>query len=139
MIQHALIQATRADDRGVRHRGFHVIRKNVAPVAVLVEGGFLSNPEECRQVAHPGYRDLQAWAIASAIAQFMGHYQTEPPQRPSLLVSHGHRPDTQGGSHRAKQRILPRPVRTHHPVVATVTKPAAFTKRLAQKMVKVWR
>ncbi len=94
LVQNALVRSTHAHDRGVRHRGFHVLRKNVAPVSILVEGGFLTNIRERAKVAHPSYRDVQARAIASAIAMFMGRSQA--PQRsthPSLLV--GLRPQQQ--------------------------------------------
>lgn len=132
LIQNALIQATGAHDRGVQHRGFHVIRKNVTPVAVLVEGGFLSHGNERRKIAHPGYRDLQARAIASAIAMFMGQPHSGKRNAPPILVQNRQAPPRGGAtgqlimasapaaqispSHSAKARALwRRPVSVQRP------------------------
>lgn len=86
LIQNALIQGTGAEDRGVRNRGFHVLKNNKAPVAVLVEGGFISNLHERLKVSHPGYRDTQAQAIASAIATFLGRPAPSRRAQPGLMV-----------------------------------------------------
>ncbi len=71
-IQGELIRVTQAENRGVRRGNFAVIRKNQAPVSVLVEGGFLTNTLERRKVADPAYRKLQAAAIANGIARYLG-------------------------------------------------------------------
>lgn len=87
-IQQALIGRTQAFDRGIKQRkNLGVLRSNKAPVAVLIEGGFLSNPTERSYIAHPGYRDLQALAIAEAIAGYVGKPLRPTPAR-VFQVSH---------------------------------------------------
>jgi len=51
-------------------RDLLVIREAKRP-AVLVEVGFLSNPDEARQLAGPGYQDALANAIADAVVHFL--------------------------------------------------------------------
>jgi len=66
-IHRELLSATQALDGGVRRARFiSVIRAQGRP-AVLVEGGFLSNPAEARRVATPAYRQKLAEALARAI------------------------------------------------------------------------
>jgi N-acetylmuramoyl-L-alanine amidase len=43
-----------------------VLRNQNRP-AVLVEGGYLSNPEEARKIATPEYRQILAEAVARAL------------------------------------------------------------------------
>jgi N-acetylmuramoyl-L-alanine amidase len=59
-------QTWRTEDRGLRRRGFYVIRKTRIP-SVLVEGGFLTNRDEARTISKPEYRQRLAMAIASGI------------------------------------------------------------------------
>jgi N-acetylmuramoyl-L-alanine amidase len=61
-----VIAAMESIDRGIRHRGFWVLRKNRLP-AVLVECGFLTNPAEGARVSDYRSRERLAKAIASAI------------------------------------------------------------------------
>jgi N-acetylmuramoyl-L-alanine amidase len=53
-------------NRGVRRRGYYVLRKTRIP-AVLVECGFLTNPWEARNVENSGYRQRLAENIAQGI------------------------------------------------------------------------
>lgn len=86
-IQKSLTQKTQALDRGCKQRrNLGVLRDNTAPIAVLIEGGFLSNRSEAARIAHPGYRDLQAQAIAEAIASYVGK-ATNPQSRRSRMVA----------------------------------------------------
>ncbi len=50
----------------IRHGNFCVIRETKMP-AVLIEGGFLSNPKEAKNLKNPRYIRLLAWAIAKGI------------------------------------------------------------------------
>lgn len=68
-IQDAMIDATGARDRGIRQNYFYVIRNARIP-AVLVEVGFVSNPEEGRNLARAGYRAQLADSIAEGIVAF---------------------------------------------------------------------
>jgi N-acetylmuramoyl-L-alanine amidase len=53
-------------NRGVRRRGFYVLRKSSIP-AVLVECGFLTNPSEAATVQSAGYRQRLAEEIARGV------------------------------------------------------------------------
>ncbi len=66
-IHRSLITRSGATDRGVRHARFmDVLRWQNRP-ALLVEGGFLSNPAEALKIASPAYRQKLAAAIAEAL------------------------------------------------------------------------
>jgi N-acetylmuramoyl-L-alanine amidase len=56
-------------DRGVHHARFHVLR-NIKIPAVLLEGGFLSNPDEGRRIATPQYRHQLGLAIAQSVQNY---------------------------------------------------------------------
>src|SRR5437899_9607651 len=53
-------------NRGVRRRGYYVLRKTRVP-AVLVECGFLTNPTEAQYVQNASYRQKLAEEIAAGI------------------------------------------------------------------------
>ena len=53
-------------NRGVRRRGYYVLRKTAIP-AVLVECGFLTNPTEAAYAQSAGYRQKLAHDIAAGI------------------------------------------------------------------------
>ena len=53
-------------NRGVRRRGFYVLRKTKIP-AVLVECGFLTNPNEGQYAQSPSYRQKLAEEIAAGV------------------------------------------------------------------------
>jgi len=58
-------------DRGVRQAPFVVLTGATMP-AVLVEFGFLSNPEEAQRLADAGHQQRLAEAIAAGIEDFVG-------------------------------------------------------------------
>ena len=66
-IHQYLLAATHAADGGVRHARFTTVLREQRRPAVLVEGGFLSNPEEARRIATPAYRQKLAEAVAQAL------------------------------------------------------------------------
>jgi len=68
-IQRNVMKTTNGDDRGVKQRGFYVLRKNRKP-AVLVECGFLTNPEDANRARSAAYRDKLAAQIARAILEY---------------------------------------------------------------------
>src|SRR5438477_5638298 len=55
-----------SSNRGVRRRGFYVLRKTTVP-AVLVECGFLTNPTEGQYVQTAAYRQKLAEEIAAGV------------------------------------------------------------------------
>jgi N-acetylmuramoyl-L-alanine amidase len=54
-------------DRGLRRARFPGVLRNQQRPAVLVEGGYLSNPREARLIATPAYREKLAAAVARAL------------------------------------------------------------------------
>jgi N-acetylmuramoyl-L-alanine amidase len=65
-IQDALVRSVAIENRGVKRRGFYVLRKSAVP-AVLVECGFLTNGSEARRILQPRHRDRLAREIAEAL------------------------------------------------------------------------
>jgi len=66
-VQASLISTTNRKDRGVRRARFmSVVREQKRP-AVLVEGGFLSNPAEANLVLQPNFREQMARAVCNAL------------------------------------------------------------------------
>ena len=64
-------QAWPGSRRGVRVRGFFVIRRTVIP-SVLVEPGFLTNPREAALISRPAVRQRIADLLADAIISKRG-------------------------------------------------------------------
>ena len=62
-----LLAATGAADRGVKRARFMGVLRGQNRPAILVEGGYLSNPEEARKIGTPAYRQKLAEAVASAL------------------------------------------------------------------------
>ena len=60
-----------AFDRGIRHARFHVLRDIRIP-ALLLEGGFLSDPAEGQRIATAQYRQQLGAAIAVGIQSYDG-------------------------------------------------------------------
>lgn len=69
-----------ATDRGVKRARFKVLQVSRVP-AVLVEAGFLTNPEEARNIASPAWRDRMADAIAGGILEYRKLTQQKTPPR----------------------------------------------------------
>ncbi|MFT4639526.1 MAG: N-acetylmuramoyl-L-alanine amidase [Verrucomicrobiales bacterium] len=61
-----VIHKTRTRDRGVKHRGFRVIRTSRNP-SILVEGGFISNRGERRRCLTSTHRKKLAESIGHAL------------------------------------------------------------------------
>src|SRR5690606_23487507 len=69
-VQRNLVAATGATDRGIRQNLFYVIRNARIP-AILVELGFVSNPEEGRKLATDSYQQTLAQALADGVLEFL--------------------------------------------------------------------
>lgn len=69
-IHRELLAATAAPDRGIRRARFNVLNQSHCP-AVLVECGFLSNPQEAKALSSHAYREKIAKGIASGIAAYL--------------------------------------------------------------------
>jgi len=72
--------------RGVKTANFYVLRHNEYP-AVLVEGGFFSNPAEGSRCASPAYREALANSIANAIISQRGPLQPVQPTSPAIAAT----------------------------------------------------
>lgn len=68
-IQKAMVRDLKSEDRGVKRARFQVLREATMP-AVLIEGGFMSNPAEARNIYSPAWRAQLARAIASGIGSY---------------------------------------------------------------------
>lgn len=74
-------------DRGIKRARFWVLRECTIP-AVLIEGGFVSNPQEASRIAQPAYRQ----AMAECIVQGIGNYQratTGAAAQPAPILANG--------------------------------------------------
>jgi len=61
-----IVQAWPGIRRGIRTRGFFVIRRTVIP-SILVEPGFLTNPYDAAMISRPEVRERIAELLAAAI------------------------------------------------------------------------
>jgi N-acetylmuramoyl-L-alanine amidase len=66
-VHRALLQVNGRHDRGVRRARFPGVLRGQQRPAILVEGGYLSNPREARLIADPAYRQKLAEAVARAL------------------------------------------------------------------------
>ena len=65
-IHRQVVAGTSSENRGIRRRGYYVLRRTSVP-AVLVELGFLTNPGEARLVLQSSYRERLAERVAAGI------------------------------------------------------------------------
>ncbi len=68
-VQHSLLKISGAKDHGVRRARFMTVIRGQTCPAILVEGGYLSNPREARRIADPSYRQKLAEAVAKALIE----------------------------------------------------------------------
>jgi N-acetylmuramoyl-L-alanine amidase len=72
-LQHQLDRALRLPSRGVKQAPFYVLGGAAMP-AVLVEIGFITNPQEESRLRDDGYRDRIARALAAGLATYKRGY-----------------------------------------------------------------
>jgi N-acetylmuramoyl-L-alanine amidase len=68
LVHRALLQVNGRHDRGVRRARYLGVLRGQNRPAILVEGGYLSNPHEAHLIADPAYRQRLAEAVAKALA-----------------------------------------------------------------------
>ena len=68
-VQKSLVQNLAANDRGVKRARFAVLRDAAMP-AILIEGGFMTNPVESKKIYDPAYRRRMAEAIVKGILAY---------------------------------------------------------------------
>jgi len=66
-VHSALLRATGLEDRGVRHSRFDTVLRGQNRPAILIEGGYLSNPHEAKLIENPEFRQKLAEAVADAL------------------------------------------------------------------------
>jgi N-acetylmuramoyl-L-alanine amidase len=66
-LQAAVLRATGEEDRGIRRARFMGVLEGQKRPAVLIEGGYLSNPQEAKRIENPEFRQKIAEAIAGAL------------------------------------------------------------------------
>jgi N-acetylmuramoyl-L-alanine amidase len=66
-LHRSLLKTTGLADRGVRRARYQAVVRGQRRPAVLIEGGYLSNPTEARRIADPGFRQQLAEAVAQAL------------------------------------------------------------------------
>lgn len=71
-LHRAVLKVNGHADRGVRRARFLGVLKSQDRPALLMEGGFLSNPREARRIADPAYRETLAKAVAQALLEDSG-------------------------------------------------------------------
>lgn len=76
-VHRALLRVNGAHDRGVRRARFPGVLRGQQRPAILVEGGYLSNPHEARLISEPGYRQKLAEAVANGIEGVSGSAEHE--------------------------------------------------------------
>ncbi len=75
-IHRHLVSGTSTENRGIRRRGYYVLRRSSIP-AVLVECGFLTNGDEARLALQSSYRQRLADRMADGVME-----KSTPPNRP---------------------------------------------------------
>lgn len=68
-MQKALTKSLAVEDRGLKRARYAVLRDAAMP-AVLIEGGFMSNPVEGRRIFDPAYRRQMARAIVEGVLAY---------------------------------------------------------------------
>jgi N-acetylmuramoyl-L-alanine amidase len=96
-IQKSLVGNLDAEDRGVRRARFAVLRDARMP-AILIEGGYMTNPYEGKQIYSAAYRHQMAQAIVKGILAYQ-KLTLPPPALPAI----NHHPGKSGGGPSAKQ------------------------------------
>jgi N-acetylmuramoyl-L-alanine amidase len=66
-LHKAVLNASGEEDRGVRRARFIGVLRGQKRPAILIEGGYLSNPQEAAEIENPDFRQKLAEAIAKAL------------------------------------------------------------------------
>ncbi|MGC1481629.1 MAG: N-acetylmuramoyl-L-alanine amidase [Chthoniobacterales bacterium] len=91
-IYPSMLATTRLYDRGVKRARFAVLRNADVP-AVLVEGGFLTNPAEAARIASATWRDELAESITRGILAYVALVREK--KSPKTVEDYGGRPTTE--------------------------------------------
>jgi len=83
-MQRSLVQNLHVEDRDVRRARFAVLRDAAMP-AILIEGGYMTNPTEGKKIYDANYRKQMAAAIVKGIVNYQR--LTAPPLPPDLAAT----------------------------------------------------
>lgn len=73
-VHNSILASTGANNRNVRQQaGFVVIRQTNMP-AILIEGGYMSNPDELKLISSDSYQDLIAEGLSKGIKNYFEKY-----------------------------------------------------------------
>ncbi len=76
LVQNELVYKAKRGDRGVQQAGFLVLYKTAMP-SILIELGFISNPDEEQYMMSGDGQDRLASAIYRAFGKYKAHYEKE--------------------------------------------------------------
>jgi N-acetylmuramoyl-L-alanine amidase len=112
-IHYYVSRAAPSLNRGVRRRGYYVLRRTAVP-SVLVECGFLTNPTEAQYAQSVNYRQTLAEQIARGIRSRtlvasssgtrVASVETAPPLQPFIDQTRVRDRDISGSRHRTRKR-----------------------------------
>jgi len=88
-LHNALLRTSGEEDRGVRRARFITVLRGQKRPAILIEGGYLSNPVEAAKIENSDFRQKLAETIAAALAR---HPQTAI-QKPEMMTAQAHTND----------------------------------------------
>ena len=109
-LQNHLDRALRRPSRGVKQAPFYVLGGAAMP-AVLVEIGFISNPQEEQRLRDDGYRDRIARALSAGIAAYKRSYDQRVGAIGEAMTRHdgrGARGPPAGAAHAPLHACTPR-------------------------------
>jgi N-acetylmuramoyl-L-alanine amidase len=113
-VHRALLQVNGNHDRGVRRARFPGVLRGQNRPAILIEGGYLSNPHEARLIADPAYRQKLAEAVAKALLTGDKGQEMEGENPKSEGQQTGPRKqEAEGGGQRSQAESQPSRI-THH-------------------------
>ena len=111
IVQGELNQALQLRDRGVKQAPFRVLKGATMP-AVLVELGFISNPDEEKKLQDPEYRSALIASLARAVQRYKAMVENRPD--PTVTPAPGATPSP-GAPPAASPTPAPRPGGTGRP------------------------
>ena len=77
-VHQSLLRINGHNDRGVRRARFPGVLRGQQCPAILIEGGYLSNPREARLIGDPAYRQKLAQAVADALRSVLLNPNLDP-------------------------------------------------------------
>jgi N-acetylmuramoyl-L-alanine amidase len=74
--QQSISGYTKFRNRGVKQAGFVVLRKVIAP-SILLEAGFISNPDDAKKLKQDTEQNKIAHSLVSGVGKYIAYYQTQ--------------------------------------------------------------